>query len=150
MVGSQGDDLGQVLGMRRVLIALLLLLLLLAGAAGALLWRVSRAPLSLAFLQPTLQAMIDRGAPFHVRFVDPSLVWDREENTLALQVRDVSARTDEGRLVVSAPLLRGTVSATSLILQQRVELVSVNVELPEIGLEWKADKRLALRMEKVK
>jgi hypothetical protein len=83
--------------------------------------------------------------PFAVQFDDPSIVWEPEESTLALQVRDVQARTEHGQLVASAPLLRATVAVDPLLLERRLELVSVRLELPEIGLTRDDQGRLALR-----
>ena len=82
--------------MRRLLNFVLGLLLLLAVAAGGLLWRLDRGPISLAPLQPLLQPLIDRGSPFLITYQDPTLVWLREEGAVALAVRNVEARTRAG------------------------------------------------------
>jgi hypothetical protein len=131
--------------MRRFLLGVLALVLLLAAAAGVLVWRISQAPLSLAWLQPTLLAMVQRGVPFQVEFTDPSLVWDAEEGVIALQVRDLTARTDQGQLVASAPVLRASVALGPLLRERQIEVVSVEIELPRMQLLRSAEGTLALR-----
>ena len=133
--------------MRRLGIALLVLIVLLAVAIGGLLWRASVAPIPLAWLQPQIQAMVDRSSPFAVTFTDPSIGWDRAENVLELQVRNVEARAENDHLVASAPQLRGTVALAPLILERKINLVEVGLELPRIGLSRDADGKLALSFD---
>ncbi|HMR33176.1 MAG TPA: AsmA-like C-terminal domain-containing protein [Geminicoccaceae bacterium] len=132
--------------MRRLAIAFVVLIVLVAVAVGGLLWRIGTAPLSLAWIQPQIQAMVDRSSPFAVTFTDPSLGWDRADNVLELQVRNVEARAENGHLVASAPRLRGTVALAPL-LGRRIELVEVGLELPRIGLARDANGKLALSFD---
>ena len=81
-----------------------------------------------------LQLLIDRGSPYAISFSDPKLVWLREADEVALQVRDVEARTPEGELVAAAPSVRATVAVPPLLLDQRLQLAEVQLDLPSIGL----------------
>ena len=132
--------------MRRLAIALLAFCLALAIAAGGLLWRLSSGPLSLAWLQPVLDDMVQRNSPFAITFDAPSLVWEPEENLLVLQVHDFEAHAENGQLVARAPLLRGTVALAPL-LKRQIDLVHARIELPKIGLTRGKDGRLALRFD---
>ena len=120
--------------MRRLLKILLGLCLVLVIGAAAVLWRLDQGPVSLAFMQPVLQYLVDRGLPYSVSFTDPMLVWLREQDAVALEARNVEARTREGELVAAAPLVRATVAVPPLVLEQRLQLVDVELDLPEIQL----------------
>lgn len=133
--------------MRRLAIALLALIALLAVAVGGLIWRASVSPISLAWLQPQIQAMVDRSSPFAVTFTDPSIGWDRAENVLELQVSNIEARAENGHLVASAPHLRGTLALAPLLWERRIALVEVGLDLPKIGLSRNADGKLALSFD---
>lgn len=120
--------------MRRLLKIVLVVCLLVACAVGGLLWRLDRGPISLAPLQPMIETLIARGSPYAITFTQPSLVWLRDEGVVALETRDVEVRTPAGEFVASAPLLRGAVAVWPLLLEQRIELVEAQVELPQIEL----------------
>lgn len=128
--------------MRRLATTLLVLILVPLVAAGALLWRLGQGPLPLPWLEPMLQAMATRSLPYAVTFREPSLVWQRDEGSLALGVEDFAARTPEGRLVVAAPRLAATVALRPLLLEQRLELLRVGVGLPRMTLLRDAEGRL--------
>ena len=129
----------------RVLIKLILGIgAVIAVAIGALLWRLDQGPMSLAFAQPLLMWLVDRGSPYAITFEDPVLVWQRREGEIALQASNVTARTREGALIASAPSARGTVAVSPLLLQQRLELIEAEIELPEIQLHRNAERQLVL------
>lgn len=136
-------EIGVVSRMRRLLKWLFVLSLALVVVLGGLLWRLSQGPLSLTPLQPLLQTLVDRGAPYRVSFTNPSLVWFRDKGTIALEIRDVEARSETGAFVASAPLLRGQVAVRPLLLG-RLELVAAQLELPGIELTRNADGKLVL------
>ena len=133
--------------MRRLLKIVLGLLLVLAVGVGALLWRLDQGPLSLALMQPLLQFLIDRGTPYAIAFSDPKLIWLRDEDAAGLELRNVEARTREGELVAAAPLVRASVAVPPLLLEQRLELVDVTVDLPEIQLTRDEQRKLVLRFD---
>ena len=133
--------------MRRLLKILLGLCLVLAIGAAAVLWRLDQGPVSLAFMQPVLQYLVDRGLPYSVSFTDPMLVWLREQDTVALEARNVEARTREGELVAAAPLVRATVAVPPLVLEQRLQLVDVELDLPEIQLTRDENRKFVLRFD---
>lgn len=122
---------------------LLLPFLLLLGAIGGLLWRLDQGPLSLALLEPLLRPLIERGTPFRITFADPTLVWLREEGSVALAVSDLEARNAAGELVGGAPQAR-VVLALAPLLKRRVEPEIVELELPRLELTREADRRLVL------
>ena len=130
--------------MRRLLKWLSVFCLVLVLAVGGLLFRLSMGPLSLAPLQPILDTLVARGAPFNVTFTQPSLVWLPQQGTIALEIRDVEARTSEGAFVGSAPLLRGKVAVRALLLHQQLDLVEAQLDLPGIDLTRDADGQLVL------
>jgi hypothetical protein len=134
--------------MRRLVTVVLVVCLVLATALGALLWRVSRAPLSLAWLQPTLQEMVRQSSPYAITFTEPSLVWEPAADLVGLRVHDFAARTEDGRLVATAPVLQGAVALRPLLLERRLELVRAKIELPQIELSRGEDGRLALRLDR--
>ncbi len=133
--------------MRRVLKFLLGLFVALALGAGALVWRLDQGPLSLSFMQPVLQYLVDRGSPYAITFHDPQLIWLREEDAVGLELRDVEARTPEGELVAAAPQVRVNVAVPPLLLDQRLQPVDVEVSLPEIELIRDADRKLVLQFD---
>ena len=63
---------------------------------------------------------------------------------MALETHDVEVRTPAGDFVASAPLLRGTVAVWPLLLEQRIELVEAQVDLPQIELTRDGDGKLVL------
>jgi hypothetical protein len=130
--------------MRLLLKSVLVIGALLILGAGILAWRLSQRPISLAPFQPILESLLERGSPFLLTFAQPSLVWLRDENAAALEVRDVEARTKEGQLVASAPMLRGTIAVGPLLLERRIDLVEVQLDLPEIQLTRGDDGKLVL------
>lgn len=130
--------------MRRLAIALLAVLVLAAVAAGGLLWRASMAPVSLAWLQPQIMKLVARSTPFAITFTDPSIGWEPGDNLLVLRVRDFEARAEDGQLVATAPLLRGTVALGPLLLERRIALVDATIDLPRMALARGADGRLRL------
>ena len=130
--------------MRRLLKIVLVVCLLLAGAIGALVWRLDRGPISLAPLQPMIEALIARGSPYAITFTQPSLVWLRDQGTVALETHDVEVRTPAGEFVASAPLLRGTVGVWPLLVGWRIDLVEAQIELPQIELTRDEDGKLIL------
>jgi uncharacterized protein YhdP len=130
--------------MRRLLKFVLVVGLLLACGVGALLWRLNRGPISLTPLQPVIETLIARGSPYVITFSQPSLVWLRDEHVVALEVHDAEARTQAGAFVASAPLLRGTVAVRPLLLEQRIELVEVQLGLPQVELTRGDDGKLML------
>lgn len=129
--------------MRRLLRVVLVLLVLLAVGLGGLLWRLDRGPISLAAIQPLLQPLIDRGSPFLVSYSEPTLVWLREEGSVALAVRDIEARTRTGDFVAGAPQAR-IVVALAPLLERRIEPEIVELELPQIELTREPNGRLVL------
>ena len=134
--------------MRRLLKFLIGLCLVILLAVAALLWRLDRGPVSLAFAKPVLQLLIDRGSPYAISFSDPKLVWLREADEVALQVRDVEARTPEGELVAAAPSVRATVAVPPLLLDQRLQLAEVQLDLPSIGLTRDENGKLLLTFDR--
>lgn len=128
----------------RLLLRTLVVVLLLAGAAaGALLWRLAQGPVSLAPIQPVLEAVIDRGQPYQVSFTDPMLVWLREEGSLGFGARDVEVRTRDGDFLGGAPSIRAVI-ALSPLFERRVEPEVLELELPELELVREVDGRLVL------
>ena len=143
MDGAAGEA-PRVNGMIRLLIKVILgLVVVLAVVVGALLWRLDQGPVSLAFAQPLLQKLVDRGSPYAMRFEDPKLVWLRQQDELALEVSNAEVRTPAGALIASAPSVRAAV-AVSPLWEGRLELVSAELELPEIQLKRGADRKLVL------
>ena len=129
----------------RVLVKLVLgVLVALLVAGGAILWRLDQGPVSLAFAQPLLMWLVERGSPYAITFDDPVLVWHRQEGELGLQVSNVLVQTHEGALVASAPSARGMVALRPLLLEQRLEPVEAEVELPGIQLKRDAQRRFVL------
>lgn len=131
--------------MRCLRLALLLVVMVLVATSGALAWRLSQGPIALTWLEPKLRAMAARASPFAVRFTSPSLVWLPSQSALALQVRDLEARTLQGELVASAVMLRGAVLLRSLLLERRLLLVAAEIELPELTLMRDDEGRLSLQ-----
>ncbi|MGD9510977.1 MAG: AsmA-like C-terminal domain-containing protein [Geminicoccaceae bacterium] len=129
----------------RVLVKLVLgVLAAIVIALGALIWRIDQGPISLAFAQPLLAWLVDRGSPYAITFEDPVLIWQRQDDELALQVSNTVVRARDGALIASVPSARGTVAVTPLLLQQRLELIEAEIELPEIQLKRDADRNLVL------
>ena len=144
MDGAAGEA-PRVDGMIRLLIRVILgLVVVLAVAVGALLWRLDQGPVSLAFAQPLLQQLVDRGSPYAIRFEDPKLLWLRQQDELVLELSNAELRTQQGALIMSAPSVRATVAVSPLLLERRLELVSAELELPEIQLKRGADRALVL------
>ncbi|MFO1067754.1 MAG: AsmA-like C-terminal domain-containing protein [Geminicoccaceae bacterium] len=132
--------------LRRILLVLLTLVVLLAAAVGGVLWRLTQGPLSLAWLQPTIEAMIARASPYTVTFTEPSLVWERQQELLGLQVKNLEARSPSGQLVAAAPQLRGELSLPALM-SGEIRLVGAALDLPVIGLKRETDGRMALSFD---
>lgn len=118
-------------------------LLLLGVALGGLLWRLDQGPLSLALIEPLLRPLIERGLPFQVAFAEPTLVWLREEGSVAVQVRDLEVRNPAGELVGGAPRAR-VVVAVAPLLERRIEPEIVELDLPRLELTREADGGLML------
>ncbi|MEK0082769.1 AsmA-like C-terminal domain-containing protein [Benzoatithermus flavus] len=138
------STIGYPILMRRLARLVLAFLMLLVVAAGLLLWRLDRGPLSLAAVQPLLQQLIDRGSSFHVSFSSPTLVWSRSEGILALRLQDLEVRSSAGDFVAGAPSAAVTVAVAPLLLERRIEPVAIGLELPELELVRQADGRLVL------
>ena len=134
--------------MRLVLKILIGLCLVVVVAVAALLWRLDRGPVSIAFAQPLLQGVIDRYSPYAVSFAEPELIWLRREGDVALQARDVEVRTHEGKLIAAAPLVRATVALSPLLLERRAELTELRLDLPSIELTRDADGRFSLSFDR--
>jgi hypothetical protein len=120
--------------MRRVLRVLLALAVAAVLVAGLAVWRLSQGPVPLARAQPLLQHLVDRGSPFAVSFADPVLVWSREDDTLALEVKDLEIRDPDGPFMAGAPRAMIAVSVSALLLRWRIEPVLVTLDLPELEL----------------
>jgi hypothetical protein len=116
-------------------------------AVGGLLWRLEQGTLSLSFMQPILQYLVDRNSPYTIMFTDPTLVWLRTEDAVGVEVRNVEARTRDDELVAAAPLVRATVAVTPLLFEQRLQPVEVELELPEIQLTRGEDRKLTLQFD---
>ena len=121
--------------------------LVVALAIGGLLWRLDQGPLSLAFMQPALQFLVDRGSPYLATFSDPKLVWLRSDDTIGLELRNLEARSHDGALVAAAPLVRVSAAVPPLLFEWRLQVVDVEVELPELQLTRDADRRMVLAFD---
>ena len=108
--------------MRRLLWILLAILLLLASAVGGLLWRLDQGP-ALAGGAAADAAAADRRAarPTASTFAEPSLVWLREEDAVAVEVRDVEVRTPAGEFVAGAPRCARRGRRRGPLLERRIE-----------------------------
>src|SRR5689334_1949954 len=126
---------GRAVTVRRALLKVVVALCLVLGAvAGLVVWRLNRGPVSLAAVQPALQSLLHRGFPFVTRFAEPTLVWSREDGTLALGVKDLDIRTPGGDFVAGAPSALVEVAAWPLLAGRRIEPVRVTLTLPELEL----------------
>jgi hypothetical protein len=130
--------------MRALLKVVIALCLVLGSTVGLTVWRLSRGPVSLAAVQPLLQDLLHRGSPFVARFADPTLVWSREDGTLALAVKDLDIRTPGGDFVAGAPSALVEVAAWPLLVERRIEPVRVTLALPEFELTRTAGGELVL------
>src|SRR5262245_46212291 len=108
--------------MGRLTRTLLVAVLLITAGIGLLLWRLASGPLSLAWLETPIRALVARSSQLELTFHRPSLVWIPGQSSIGLQVEDFTARTSDGQLVASASTLRGTVLLWPLLMDQQISL----------------------------
>lgn len=121
--------------------AAITLLALLLGLAAFLL---ARGPLSLAFLSPQLEELLNQpDAPYRLAFDDTILAWDSGARQLEVRVVNLKLLTPEGRTAAGAPQMAIGLNGRAL-LGGRFELRSVELIAPRIWLIRHEDGRLDL------
>lgn len=116
--------------------ASLTLLILLLGLGAFLL---ARGPVSLAFLSPQLEELLNQpDAPYRLAFDDTILAWDGEARQLEVRVVDLKILTPEGRTVAGAPQMAIGVHGGAL-LRGRFALRSVELIAPKVWLVRRED-----------
>ncbi|MFO1036326.1 MAG: AsmA-like C-terminal domain-containing protein [Geminicoccaceae bacterium] len=124
---------------RRLLLVLLVLVLLLVAGGGLLVWRLQRGPVSLAAFTPVIDRVVAASSPYAISFSNPELTWLRSEGNLGVQVDNIEVRTHAGDFVASAPRASATLALRPLLFDRDVQLVTVELQLPEIELNLHKD-----------
>lgn len=114
-------------------------LTLLVLALGLLAFLLARGPLSLGFLSPQLEELLNQpDAPYRLAFDDTILAWDGEARQLEVRVVDLKVLTAEGRTVAGAPQMAIGVNGGAL-LRGRFALRSVELIAPKVWLIRRED-----------
>jgi len=111
--------------LRRTLVVMLAVAVLVAAVLIALVWRVSRGPVSLSFLEPRLnRTLASDGTKPGIEIENPVLSWGGRRRPLDLSAGPVRVRDPEGNLMLEleqvsgglavGPLLKGVVSPTRI------------------------------------
>jgi len=143
--------------MRSVLVVFVLLLV----ASGLFLWRLASGPISVGFLNPHLEELVESALPgVDVQVGETVLHWDRNEGFIGLQVNAVSLQESGKRVLLDIPslgidlaqdrLLRGSLAVKGIQVQGvtvrlhrdlegRVRLTSIQQAAPEPAGEAEVD-----------
>src|SRR6185295_2887122 len=114
-----------------IVVAVLAVGILLAGAA---IWRLSQAPVSLSFLTPQIEsALSDAANPVKITLDDTVLAWSPERRGLNVRAVGVHAYGSDGALIGTAPEISVSFSLRALlqgmIAPTRLELIGPTVRL---------------------
>ena len=111
---------------------------------GVLAFLLARGPLSLGFISPQLEQLLnDPEAPQRIDFEDTVLAWDSGRRQLEVRVVDLKIRTAEGRVVAAAPQMAISVNGAAL-LRGAFELRSVELIEPRVWMIRHEDGRIDL------
>ena len=107
-------------------------------------WRLSSGPVSLAFLSPYIEDVLnaDRQA-FRIRLDDTILTWAGWERTLDIRALNVRAHGPDGVLIASAPELSLSLSAKALM-RGMLAPASIEVFRPKLRLLRHRDGRFQI------
>lgn len=141
--------------------SVLVVFVLLMMASGLFLWRLSSGPISVGFLTPHLEELVESALPgVDVKVGDTVLHWDRDEGFIGLQVNAVSLQEKEERILLDIPslgidlaqdrLLRGSLAVQGIQVQGvmvrlhrdlegRVRLTGIQQATPEPAGEAAVD-----------
>ncbi len=125
------------------LISTLVFIALVALAGSA--YRLSQGPVSLAFLTPSIAEALARasGGNVTVALDETSLVWDADDKTLEIRVRNVHVANAAGHLVASVPNASVSFAGPPLLIGD-VVVRGVRVIRPQLRLLRTAQGVLAL------
>ena len=119
----------------RILIEIVVAILAVGGLlAGAAVWRLSQAPVSLSFLTPQIEsALSDAAQPIKVTLDDTVLAWSPERRALNVRAVGVHAYGSDGALIGTAPEISVSFSLRALlhgmVAPTRLELIGPTVRL---------------------
>ena len=106
--------------------------------AGALVLRLSMGPMSIAFLDTAIRNPLKNALPnIEVSFEEPSLYWNRREDSLDLQLSKVVFSRPNGEVIANSPFV-GLAISNAALLDGKVHPTRLDLIGPELELKWRA------------
>ena len=119
-----------------------IILAILVSLAGLFTLRLSMGPMSIGFLDGVIRQSLDNAFPdIDVQFEEPSLYWNKQEDSLDLQISKVVFSKTDGEMIANSPYVGITISMLAL-LEGRVQPTQLDLIGATVELEWNSQQFL--------
>lgn len=121
--------------MLKVLVAIVASIIILIGV---FILRLSMGPVSIAFLDAAIRNPLNTSLPdIEVSFNEPSLYWNRVEDSLDLQLSQVVFSRPNGEVIANSPFV-GIAISNSALINGEIHPTRLDLIGPSLELKWRA------------